>query len=87
MAAAESQKEQKIDDFTGLEGVGEKTAQILVKAGFKTMDSLANAAVESLTALQGIGEKTAQKIINSAKKHGTDTEQDTELTRNKNTGQ
>ena len=57
-----------MDDFTGLEGVGEKTAEILVKAGFKTVDSLANAPVESLTALQGIGEKTAQKIIDSAKK-------------------
>jgi len=67
-AAAAAQKEQKMDDFTGLGGVGEKTAEILVKAGFKTVDSLANATVESLTALQGIGEKTAQKIIDSAKK-------------------
>lgn len=60
--------QQKIDDLTGLNGVGEKTAEILVRAGFKTVESLAVAAVESLTALQGIGEKTAQKIINSAKK-------------------
>ncbi|MFA5779045.1 MAG: transcription termination factor NusA [Elusimicrobiota bacterium] len=67
-SAAAAQKEQKMDDFTGLEGVGEKTAEILVKAGFKTVDSLANATVELLTALQGVGEKTAQKIINSAKK-------------------
>ena len=59
--------EQKMDDFTGLEGVGEKTAQILIKSGFKTIESLANASTENLTALQGVGEKTAQRIIESAK--------------------
>ncbi|MEW6555921.1 MAG: transcription termination factor NusA [Elusimicrobiota bacterium] len=63
----EAKKEQKIDDFTGLDGVGEKTAEILVKAGFTTLESIVNTTTESLTALQGIGEKTAQKIINSAK--------------------
>ncbi|OGS45734.1 MAG: hypothetical protein A2539_07825 [Elusimicrobia bacterium RIFOXYD2_FULL_34_15] len=60
--------EQKMDDFTGLEGVGEKTAQILIKSGYNTIESLTNASIEALTALQGIGEKTAQKILDSAKK-------------------
>jgi len=62
-----AQTEQKMSDFTGLEGVGEKTADILVKSGLKTVEALANSSVEALTTLQGIGEKTAQKIINSAK--------------------
>lgn len=66
-AAKLAQTEQKMSDFTDLEGVGEKTADILVKSGFKTVEALANSSVEALTTLQGIGAKTAQKIINSAK--------------------
>jgi len=62
-----AQTEQKMSDFTGLDGVGEKTADILVKSGFKTVEALSNSSIEALTTLQGIGEKTAQKIINSAK--------------------
>ncbi|OQA92367.1 MAG: hypothetical protein BWY26_00285 [Elusimicrobia bacterium ADurb.Bin231] len=60
--------EQKINGFTELEGVGEKTADILVKSGYTTVESISSASVETLTALQGIGEKTALKIITSAKK-------------------
>ncbi len=59
--------EQKMSDFTGLEGVGEKTADTLVKSGYTTVEALANSSVEALTALQGIGEKTAAKIISAAK--------------------
>ncbi|MDD5686988.1 MAG: transcription termination factor NusA [Elusimicrobia bacterium] len=60
--------EQKMDSFIGIKGVGKKTAEILIKSGFKTIESLANASLETLTTLQGIGEKTAQKIIEAAKK-------------------
>ncbi|MBN1385070.1 MAG: transcription termination/antitermination protein NusA [Elusimicrobia bacterium] len=60
--------EERMDGFTELEGVGKKTAQVLIKSGFKTVESLAAASVETLTALQGIGDKMAQKVINSAKK-------------------
>jgi N utilization substance protein A len=66
-AEKQAQTDQKMSDFTGLEGVGEKTADILIKSGYKTVESLANSSVDALTAFQGIGEKTAQKIINSAK--------------------
>jgi len=62
-----AQTEQKMSDFTELDGVGQKTADILVKSGYQTVEALANSSVEALTTLQGIGEKTAQKIINSAK--------------------
>lgn len=50
-----------------LEGVGKKTAQTLIKAGFDTARKLKEATVEGLMKLDGIGKKTAEKIIKSAK--------------------
>jgi len=55
--------------LTELEGVGEKVAIVLVKAGLADIYRLATFKVEDLTTLQGIGEKTAAKIIASAKKY------------------
>jgi len=73
---SESQKKQEhiekneatAETLHQLEGVGQKTADILVKGGFGNIDKLATSTVENLTTLQGIGEKTAEKIIESAKK-------------------
>jgi len=55
--------------LTELEGVGEKVAIVLVKAGLADIYRLATFKVEDLTTLQGVGEKTAAKIIASAKKY------------------
>lgn len=50
-----------------LEGVGKKTAAILIEAGFDAIQKIAEAKLEDLTKLSGIGKKTAEKILNSAK--------------------
>lgn len=54
------------DDIGQLDGVGKKTKEILIKAGFDTVSKLKDAKPEELTALDGIGKKTAEKIIKSA---------------------
>ena len=50
-----------------LEGIGPKTADLLVKGGMTDIHRLAQCQAEDLMTLQGIGEKTAAKIIASAK--------------------
>ncbi len=74
---SESQKAQEGKAMTNsiqnilasVEGVGPKTAELLQKAGFTTVEKLANVAVEHLCTVQGIGDKTALKIIEGAKKY------------------
>ncbi len=55
--------------LASIEGVGPKTAEFLQKAGFTTVEKLANVEVEHLCTVQGIGDKTASKIIEGAKKY------------------
>jgi N utilization substance protein A len=50
-----------------LEGIGPKTAEVIIAAGFADIYKLADMSAEYLTTLQGVGEKTAEKIIESAK--------------------
>ncbi len=57
------------DVIAGIEGIGPKTAEILQKAGYTSVEAIAAVEPEHLAALQGIGEKTAAKIIESAKKY------------------
>jgi len=56
-----------LDPVDRMEGVGEKTAQILGANGFKTVRDILEANVEKLSALPGIGIKKAEKLIQSAK--------------------
>jgi|Deesub1362A_J573_1020465.scaffolds.fasta_scaffold00258_34 large subunit ribosomal protein L32e len=49
-------------ELTDIKGVGKKTAEKLVEAGFTTVDDLKKASVEDLVAVEGIGEKLAHKI-------------------------
>ena len=58
--------------LSALEGIGPKTADILVKAGMTDLHRLAEASAEDLMTLQGIGEKTAAKIIASARSYVKD---------------
>ncbi|MDD2773036.1 MAG: transcription termination/antitermination protein NusA [Elusimicrobiales bacterium] len=56
-------------DLTGIEGIGPKTAEVLIKAGLTDISRLASFTPEHLATLQGVGEKTAVKIIQGARKY------------------
>jgi N utilization substance protein A len=56
-----------LDPVDRMEGVGEKTAQILEANGFKNVHDILEANIEKLSALPGIGIKKAEKLIQSAK--------------------
>ena len=58
-----------LDPVDRVEGVGEKTAQILEANGFKTVHDILESDVEKLSALPGIGTKRAEKLIESAKQY------------------
>lgn len=74
---SESQREQEAQAaadvvetlLANVEGIGAKTAENLVKAGFTSIEKIAALEPEHLATVQGIGEKTAQKIIEGAKKY------------------
>lgn len=74
---SESQKNQEgleaaqmlQETLADVEGIGPKIAEILVKAGFNSIEKIASLTPEHLATLQGVGEKTAEKIIEGAKKY------------------
>lgn len=49
-------------------GIGLKTKEVLVEAGYSTPDKVALSSAEELSALKGIGEKSAEKMISVCKK-------------------
>jgi NAD-dependent DNA ligase len=51
-----------------LEGVGEKTRELLVEGGYGDVAKIASADVGELSKIHGIGEKKAQGIIDSARR-------------------
>jgi N utilization substance protein A len=53
--------------LTSIEGVGQKTAEELIQAGYDTVEKIAAMSDEAILAIPGIGEKTAQKILLSAR--------------------
>jgi Holliday junction resolvasome RuvABC DNA-binding subunit len=65
---AQQIKQTKVADLSALEGIGPKTADVLIKAGMADVYRLATFSVEDLLTVQGIGDKTAAKIIESSKK-------------------
>jgi len=56
-----------LDPVAQIEGVGEKTAQLLEENGIKTVHDILKTNVETLSSLPGIGIKKAEKLIESAK--------------------
>jgi N utilization substance protein A len=52
-----------------LEGVGEKTAQVLKSNGFQTVQDILKSDVEHLSSLPGIGAKKAEKLIQTAREY------------------
>ena len=55
------------DPVDRMEGVGDKTAQLLEENGFKTIHDILETSIEKLSAISGIGIKKAEKLIQSAK--------------------
>ncbi len=66
--AREAKLETVLKDFEQLEGVSEKMANILINAGYSSLEILKNVSKEDLMGLQGIGEKTAATIMKAVKK-------------------
>ncbi|MDD5565319.1 MAG: transcription termination factor NusA [Candidatus Omnitrophica bacterium] len=59
---------QPVGSLEQLAGVGEKTIASLKKAGFASLEDIANANSGDIMEIKGIGEKRAQKMIEEAKK-------------------
>jgi N utilization substance protein A len=57
------------DSVGKIEGVGEKTTNLLENNGFRTIQDVLNGGVEKLSALPGIGAKRAEKLIQSAQQY------------------
>jgi N utilization substance protein A len=57
------------DPVDRMDGVGEKTAQLLGENGFKTVHDILETNSEKLSAIPGIGIKKAEKLIQSAKQY------------------
>ena len=68
-AESQATHDSAADGLSALEGVGPKTAELLVKGGMTDLYRLAECKPEDLTTLQGIGAKTAAKIIASAQSY------------------
>lgn len=60
-------KSQRIP-LASIEGVGEKTEELLKEAGIHTVKDLVKAKVEDLVKIPGVGEKTAEKMIEAAQR-------------------
>jgi len=67
--APSASRDPALDPVDRMEGVGEKTAQILEANGLKTIHDILETNVETLSELQGIGIKKAEKLIQSAKQY------------------
>ena len=60
-------KNEKTKAIKIVDGVGKKAQEMLLVAGFDTLEKIVTLSVDDLTKLDGIGKKTAEKIINFAK--------------------
>jgi transcription termination/antitermination protein NusA len=61
--------EQKGSPVSQMEGVGEKTAEVLESGGFKTVEDILKTDAEKLASLPGIGQKKAEKLIQAAEQY------------------
>ncbi|MFH1394689.1 MAG: transcription termination factor NusA [Candidatus Omnitrophota bacterium] len=54
-------------NLSDIEGLGDKTKETLMEAGYDTAGKVSKSSVEELSALKGIGAKSAEKILNVCK--------------------
>jgi len=66
-AGTASDDSSTVSGLTKIEGVGQKTADQLIEAGYDTVEKIASMSDEEILAIPGIGEKTAQKILIAAR--------------------
>lgn len=62
-----AKKALTLPEFLGnlnINGVGDKTIETLVEAGFDSLDKIKSASVDDLVTIRGIGETTAENILN-----------------------
>jgi N utilization substance protein A len=64
----EVEKEVAVPSLVDLEGVGDKTRELLVSGGYDDVKKIAESGVDKLSEIEGIGKKKAESIIESAKK-------------------
>ncbi len=58
-----------LDPVGRMEGVGEKTSELLEAKGLRTVRDILKAGAENLSSLQGIGTKKADKLIEAAQRY------------------
>jgi len=63
----EELREIRREKILSLPGVGEKTLEILQRAGYTTVDAIAAASEEDLEKLPGFGKITAEKLLKAAR--------------------
>jgi N utilization substance protein A len=66
----------RLDPVDRLEGVGEKTADVLKENGLVTIQDILNSGVEQLSDLSGIGVKKAEKLLQAAQQYAGETKGD-----------
>ncbi|MFQ5911638.1 MAG: transcription termination factor NusA [Nitrospinota bacterium] len=59
-------KEARKTPLTELEGLGPRTAELLVEHGVRNVEELAEASVETMVEIPGIGQKSAEALIQRA---------------------
>lgn len=64
-----SVKNPALDPVDRMEGVGEKTAEVLGANGIQAIQDILKTDVEKLSMLPGIGAKKAEKLVQAAKRY------------------
>ena len=67
-AADNKDSQEKKSVLASIQGIGKKTLEALIEAGFDDMKVLLNAEVSDLTAVKGVGKKRAEQILDEVKK-------------------
>jgi len=56
------------NELLTLKGIGEKTAEYLMEAGFSCIEDIASSTVDALFSVPGIGKKTAKQLLETTQK-------------------